>query len=59
MGSSLTDAAFFFEKISNSIIVSKVGLWLRLGKDSNSLGYATYNVLKFFIDSKPMITNDR
>ena len=50
VGLSLTRAAFFLEKISNSVLL------LRL---DYSLGYATYNVLEFFIHFKPMITNDR
>ena len=49
VGSSLTQVAFFLEKIPNSILL------LRL---DNDLGYATNNVLKFFIHCKPMITNN-
>ena len=49
VGLSLTQVVFFLEKISNSILSLKLYY---------GLGYATYNVLKFFIHCKPMITND-
>ena len=50
VGLSLTQIAFFLENtgIPNSILL----LILDYG-----LGYAIYNVLKFFVHCKPMITN--
>ena len=50
VGLSLTQVAFFLEKISNLIFLSRFDY---------GLGYAIYKFLKFVIQCKPMITNDR